>query len=438
MIPNSATVRGLLALLVDEAEADGRHVGDVRDQLAAAGSDLDALAMVAAAIEACPVRGDWPWDEPDQLAEIEAASSGDWTRTPRPAPDAVAHVRAAFLGRIAGCMLGKPLELGLPRTDLEAGLRAAGCWPLHDYVPESALDAFGQRQGQWPELVRERLAYVVPDDDVNYTLLAMLVLEEHGRDFTHAHLAEQWQRQLPIAATFGPERARLAMLAATTTLSMAEVPDASLVAMPLPGADLCGALIRADAYGYACPGDPAAAARLAHRDASFTHHRTGVFGAMWVAATIAEALACGDALEAARTALGYVPTGSRLHAAVAGALEIVATAPDWDTANRAVVARHPAHGHCRVLQEVGTLAVTFAFARDVGDGICLQVMQGNDTDSFGATAGSVLGAALGPGHLEERWLTPLRDTVHVAMALFEPPGLSELADRVAALASLRR
>ena len=43
-----------------------------------------------------------------------------------------------------------------------------------------------------------------------------------------------------------------------------------------PADEHCGAMIRADAYGYACPGDPARAAALAHRDATLTHRRTGV------------------------------------------------------------------------------------------------------------------------------------------------------------------
>ena len=42
-----------------------------------------------------------------------------------------------------------------------------------------------------------------------------------------------------------------------------------------PGEELCGALIRADAYGYAFAGRPQRAAELAWRDAMLTHRRTG-------------------------------------------------------------------------------------------------------------------------------------------------------------------
>jgi len=435
VIPTSNAVRGLVAVLLDEWDRDGHDVTALRDRLATAGANLDELAAIAVDVMSTPVRADWPWHEPDDLPGIEQASAGDWNRRAAPVTDGPARVEAAFLGRVAGCMLGKPLELELSRTDLEAGLRRARCWPLDDYLPEAALDQFPTRQGQWPELVRERIAHVAPDDDINYTILAMLALEACGTEFSQADLAGLWRLHLPIAATFGPERALLAGEAFSTTLAMAGIVEPRLAVTPLPGADLCGALIRADAYGYACAGDPATAARLAHRDATLTHHRTGVYGAMWVAATIAEVLACHDPIEAATTALGCVPTRSRFHDAVSGALDIVADAVDWESANEAIVARHPDHGHCRILQEVGTLIVSWRFAHDIGHGICLQVSQGNDTDSFGATAGSVLGAALGTGHLDRRWLAPFNDTIHVAMALFEPPGLAELAARMGRLAA---
>jgi ADP-ribosylglycohydrolase len=42
--------------------------------------------------------------------------------------------------------------------------------------------------------------------------------------------------------------------------------------------------------------------------------------------------------------------------------------------------------------------------------------QGNDTDSFGATAGSILGAYCGAEGLEGRWLAPFHDDFRTALA----------------------
>jgi ADP-ribosylglycohydrolase len=91
-----------------------------------------------------------------------------------------------------------------------------------------------------------------------------------------------------------------------------------------------------------------------------------------------------------------------------------------------------------VLQEVGTLVNTLRFATDVGDGICKQVMQGNDTDSFGATCGSILGAWFGPGHLDERWTAPFQDRIQLAMATTWESSLSALTSRMAALPAVVR
>jgi ADP-ribosylglycohydrolase len=200
-----------------------------------------------------------------------------------------------------------------------------------------------------------------------------------------------------------------------------------------PADELCGGLIRADAYGYAALGHPELAAELAWRDAGMTHRGTGLYGAMLVAAAIAVAPTADDPLDVFRRAVQYVPQRSRLAEAVRFAIDEVEQADDWLAAYRRINARYGDFRHCQVLQEVGTLVVTLRFADDVGHGICLQVMQGNDTDSFGATAGSILGAYFGPGHLDARWTDPFHDRIQLALATTWIDRLDELADRMAAL-----
>jgi ADP-ribosylglycohydrolase len=200
-----------------------------------------------------------------------------------------------------------------------------------------------------------------------------------------------------------------------------------------PGDELCGALIRADAYGYACIGFPRLAAELAHRDATFTHSRTGVYGAMFVGAAIAIAPFVDTPLDMFREAVRFVPQRSRFAESVRASIAEVEIAADWLDGYARVHAMFGEYGFCRILQEIGTVINTIRFARDVGDGICIQVMQGNDTDSFAATAGSILGAHFGPGHLDERWVEPFNDDLHTALASFHERSLSKVAARMAAL-----
>jgi ADP-ribosylglycohydrolase len=269
-------------------------------------------------------------------------------------------------------------------------------------------------------------------------VVAMLLLEQHGEAFTSRDVRWQWMLQLPLAATFGPERTQL-LAAGVASLegygALEDGPPDSWAAVLNPGDEHCGALIRADAYGYACPGDPVRAARLAWQDAITTHRRTGVYGCMFVAAAVAVALVTdpADRLAPFRIALRVLPRRSRLAAIVQESLDLVTSATDWLDAYRKVHGRFGDYTHCRVYQEIGTLMVTLRFAADVGEGLGLQVCQGNDTDSFGATAGSLLGALLGPEAFEPRWVAPFNDRIHLALATFHETSLTAVAERMARL-----
>jgi ADP-ribosylglycohydrolase len=200
-----------------------------------------------------------------------------------------------------------------------------------------------------------------------------------------------------------------------------------------PKDEYCGALIRADAYGYACPGHPALAAELAWRDASYTHRRTGIYGTMFAAAAIATAFVANEPLEIFRVALKYIPRRSRFAEVVRDSIEQVSAAADWIDGYTRVHDKYREYDHCRIYQEIGTVINTLRFAENVGDGICMQVSQGNDTDSFGATAGSILGAYFGPEGFDARWPAPFNDRLLTSVATFHEQRLSAVARRMAAL-----
>ena len=75
-----------------------------------------------------------------------------------------------------------------------------------------------------------------------------------------------------------------------------------------------GADIRSDPWGYAAPGYPEKAAEFAWRDATISHRRNGIYGAMYFSAAIAAAFATGDPVEALEAGLGdpgRLPAGAR-------------------------------------------------------------------------------------------------------------------------------
>ena len=79
---------------------------------------------------------------------------------------------------------------------------------------------------------------------------------------------------------------------------------------------------------------------------------------------------------------------------------------------------------------------TLKFAKNVGHGICIQVSQGADTDSFGATSGSILGAYFGPGYLDDKWIKPFNDDIHTGLAWFFERSVSKLAKRMSKLPAI--
>jgi len=423
----------------------GHDVEGFEERLEKCGDSLDALNELAQQLAGTPMRKGWPYVEPDSLSDIWEECDPSRPSGPIGEVDlkeASTRIEAAFLGSVCGCILGKPLEIRPTLDEIRQAAQSVGEWPLNDYIPQSLMNAIGRHHRSLAETVREKIRYVAPDDDLNYTVMGMLILEKAGIDFTKKDVAELWLLNLPALWTFGPERTIVAKCALHEALSYGaserlkglSIDDLAVVWNPRN--EYCGAQIRADAYGYACPARPELAAELAWRDATLTHRKTGVYGTMFVAAALACASVMKEPSEIFDTALKFIPRRSRFYKITADAMDIVSKSQSWLEAYGTIHERYEEYGHCRIFQETGTLINTVCYAKDVGDGICIQVMQGNDTDSYGATAGSLLGAHFGPGHLEERWLKPFNDTIHVALAGFYEQSLSALAKRMGKLPTL--
>lgn len=431
----------MLSGILKTRHLQGHDTAAAEAKLANLPDSYDALIDFAHEIPKLPLRADWPYVQPETWEGIVAEMADD--RTPEPiAPvdlaDAARRVEAGFLGSVCGCVLGKPLEIQPALDELTAAFEAIGEWPIRQYVSERVFTdgRLRGRHDSWWQTCRENIRWVAPDDDINYTVMGMLVLEQHGIGFTRNHLRHLWHRNIPAGYAWGPERMMLIRTAIASLARYGDVDEAEMrqwVQVLNPGDELCGAQIRADAYGYACPGRPMLAAELAWRDSGWTHRLTGVYATMFTAAAIAVAMVERDPVRVFETALKYVPQRSRFAEVVRDAIAEVREATDWLDGYRRIHASYGEFGHCRVYQETATLINTLRFARDVGDGICIQVMQGNDTDSYGATAGSLLGCFFGPGHLESRWLEPFRDRIHTTLADFHEQSLSTLAARMAKL-----
>ncbi|MDT0566782.1 ADP-ribosylglycohydrolase family protein [Streptomyces sp. DSM 3412] len=341
------------------------------------------------------------------------------------------RVLGGWLGRIAGNMLGKPVEHGLvwSRERIDRYLRQAGALPLTDYLPEPATESDGLAlRPEWRACVRGRIHGSCRDDDVDYAILGLHLLETHGFAFSTEQVGDLWLLRLPYLQTFTAERAAYRNLASGLKPPLTATYDN-------PYQEWIGALIRADVFGWTSPGLPRRAASLARRDAVLSHTGNGVYGAMWAAALISAAFTAPGARAALDEALAVVPASSRLARTVRRVVSLYDAGLPWEETLTTVDEETAGLGWIHVVPNAAVLTAGLLYGEgDFTRTLALTVRGGLDTDSNGATAGSVAGVLCGAAAIPDRWKDPLEDTVRSAVFGFDGVRISELAERTVRLA----
>jgi ADP-ribosylglycohydrolase len=426
-------VLDLRDILTDEL-AQRRESGYDVDDLEGAVKEATSNGSVAERervleeLERRPLLANWPYDEPSDLHGIEQAVNGTSSTLPDVDDGALREqLMGAWLGRCAGCNLGKPVE-GWSREKIARYLEAANAFPIEDYLPQ--LDPFPEGltlNWCWPETTRGNIRYMARDDDTDYTILGLHVLEEHGFDFGPEHVAEEWQDHLPFTQTYTAERAAYRNL-----VHGHRPPETATVRNPYR--EWIGAQIRGDMWGYVSPGDPSEAARLAFNDASLSHTQNGIYGEMWASVLIACSFAIRDPKPAIEASLAFIPERSRLAEAIRHVLELHADGRTWGETRDEIESRY---GHYSFVHTINNSTLVTAallwgdgdFSRTIG----LAVEGGWDTDCTGATTGSIFGVTFGAGALPSHWIDPLNDRIHSAIAGFDNSRITDLVERTEAL-----
>ena len=382
-------------------------------------------------------------DELEALQEPSADEPDDWVPIQQLLPQAAAlsataeadRVLGAWKGRSAGCLLGKPVEK-IPRAGIEQIARATDNWPIAGYftargLPDDVAERWPWNRRSAPTSLVENIRGMPEDDDLNFPILALDLLEAHGRDLTTDDVAQAWLANLPAGRVFTAERAAYRNL-----LDARDVPATATHRNPFR--EWIGALIRADVYGWAHPGDVRSAAALAFTDARLSHTRNGVYGAMWAAALCSASLAADGVEGVLDVAATVIPPRSRLAAAVTLGRSVgadLATGALDDAA--ALDALHAAYGSLHwvhTLNNAALIACALEASRgDFGRGIALAVAGGWDTDSAGATVGSVLGALAGAHGIDPAWTAPLQGRIATSLPGSDERRMDDLAERTSAL-----
>ena len=379
----------------------------------------------------------WHYDEPDDLAAIQ--------QTLQPAADLPSVVETAvfpkihggLLGRFAGMMLGKPLEGTWPAAQIWRYLELADAYPLRDYVPllEPFPDGFPlPTWSRWHDTTRGNIRRVVQDDDVEYTLAAPLILQKCGLEFTPADVGQFWLDNFAYGRIFTAERVVYKHL-------VNGVPAETAAALQNPYREWIGAQIRADVYGYVCPGQPRRAAGLAYKDAMLSHRGNGIYGAMWVAAMVAATFVLDEPEAIIRAGLAEVPPHSRLHEAIEKVIGWAKREKSWEDAFRQI----KQYCRCRYSVDEGenwihtipnACLVALGLLYGGGDfsvSVGTAVSCGWDTDCNGATVGSILGVMLGADNIPAHWTAPLNDEIESYIPGENGRAISDLAQQIAQL-----
>ena len=375
--------------------------GDAKEQLADVlfGLTLDATQ-----------REDFPYDEPSDLDGIFNLSEQIIPSGKVPTGAALREkLHGAWMGRICGCLLGKPLECR--HTDVFwPKLKETGNFPLHRYLLSSDFqekDAEAFQLTHVSNMFIDQIDCAPIDDDTNYTVLSSSIIERYGLDFTPANVADAWVALQSKNAYCTAER-----VAFRNFLAGYRPPESAVYKNPYR--EWIGAQIRTDYYGYINPGDPRTAADMAWRDASISHVKNGIYGAMFAAAMLACAAVSNDVNEVILGGLSYVPNTSRLYEDIVKILDAHTNGVSCDDCFRLIhdaYDEHNEHDWCFTNPNAQIVVASLLYGRDYSQAICLSVQCGFDTDCNGATVGSIYGMMHGASAIGAEWTAPIHDTL---------------------------
>ena len=398
------------------------------DEMARPANQEKAGALLDAA-QTLPVREDYAFVEPSDLKGIRKLRPRGPRRYERklPGKTLLDRVTGAWLGRCAGCLLGKPVE-GVRTPELSGFLKATKQWPLADYIRfktrrKAAAKFTGMARRAWFDSIVDHMPI---DDDTNYTTAGYLIVRQHGADFTPADVAQFWMANLPLLSTCTAERI------AYRNLALGIAPPAS-ASWRNPCREWIGAQIRADAFGYVAMGDPELAADMAWRDASISHIRNGIYGEMFVAATTAAASYVDDPAVLLHVGLSEIPKTSRLFRDVEEACDWYRDGLSYDEAVAKIHEKwdeHDGHDWCHTNSNAAICAVALLWGDgDFGESVCRAVQPGFDTDCNGATVGSIMGMMLGAKALPTQWTGRLNNTLKTSLRGHDTVAITDIAER---------
>ena len=390
-------------------------------------------------LQGLPVRNDFPFKEPSVLEEIRNERPGTvkypgFDMSTMDDSKLFDRIYGAWLGRCVGCLLGQPVEFW-HRERFNGLLKDTDNYPIKYYV-SSAIDdeirkKYDVRDQAWIYGVAtaswiNNIKHMPEDDDINYVILALKLLEHEGAKFTPESVAGRWIMDLPFLHTFTAER-----IAYANIVNGVFPPESAIYRNPCR--EWIGAQIRGDFYGWINPGNPEFAAEMAWRDASISHTKNGIYGEMFISAMLAATVFTNNAEELIQYGLSQIPEKSRFTEAVNSVVTWKKQGLDWEQAIDRIHELYnekEEYDSLYVLPNAMVVCTGLIYGEmDFEKSIGIAVTGSFDRDCNGATVGSIVGLVLGASALPEKWIKPLNDTVKSGIDGFGMEKISDLAHR---------
>lgn len=372
------------------------------------------------------MKENYPYNEPSDLVGIKALVKKVTTKDIKPGEADEKKIEGAWMGRICGCALGKPME-GVHRKYIADFLKDTGNYPLGRYILRA--DITDEIRKKYPfgtfniKMYTDEIDGMPSDDDTNYTVMAQLIIEQFGKAFTPYDVSRAWLTYQGKDSYCTAER-----VAYCNFIKGYEPPQSALYKNPYR--EWIGAQIRGDYFGYINPGNPELAAEEAWRDASISHVKNGIYGEMFVAACLAAAAVTDDFEEIILAGLSEIPHTSRLFEGVMSVLEDFKAGTSSKECIDKIHAKydeHDGHDWCHTISNAMIVAASVLYGKgDYGKSICMSVEAGFDTDCNAATVGSIVGMARGIDNIPEKWTKTVNDTLHTGIFGHETVKISDM------------
>ena len=371
-------------------------------------------------------RADYKYNEPSDLEGIKALRERSTVLQKKPTQLMLKNkVHGAWLGRVVGCLLGKPVE-GVRTEELVPFLKESNNYPMHRYilssdVPEEVCGKYKKFNFR-DKCYADTVDGMPVDDDTNYVVLGQYIVSRFGKNFTPEDVIKTWVEKQSINSYFTAER-----VAFRNYIDGFEPPYSALYRNPYR--EWIGAQIRGDYYGYINPGNPEKAAEMAYRDASVSHIKNGIYGEMLVAAMLACAAVSDDILEIIDGGLGQIPATCRLYEAVRtieNKYKSGISAEDCFSYIHSEYDEHTDYGWCHTIPNAMIVVAALLYGEnDFGKAVCLAVQTGFDTDCNGATVGSIMGMKNGAFSIGEQWKKPVNNKINTSIFGYEAVYISD-------------